>query len=871
MDERETAAQTSPAADDLRDSSPADAFPIVGIGASAGGLEALEHFLSGVPPDSGMAYVVVQHLDPTHKGMMPELLQRATTLPVVPARNGLKVRPDHVYVLPPNRDMSLLNGELYLFKPSAPRGQRLPIDFFLRSLAVDRRQQAVGVLLSGMGSDGTAGLRAIKENAGLALVQDPAGAAFPSMPQSGIDAGMVDIVAPATELPTRIIACLRQGAAADESDHVADGQLKSGLEKVLILMRAYNGQDFSHYKKSTLYRRIERRMGIHQIRRIADYVRLLQENPQELDLLFKEFLIGVTSFFRDPATWDSLRDVAFPTLFAHSPSGRALRAWVPGCSTGEEAYSLAIIFKEALERHKPAGRYSLQVFGTDLANDAVDQARQGHYSKSIEAEVSPDRLARYFTPTDDGYQVGKEVREMVIFAPQNMAQDPPFTKLDVLSCRNVLIYFAPDLQKKLLALFHYSLTPGGVLFLGNSETIGSDTTLFAPLDPKSRIYRRRDFPPHMLGVDFPTRFRAPHGAVSEVPATPPAANLQALADQLLLRQFAPAAVLANERGDIIYINGRTGRYLEPAAGKANWNVYAMARNGLSQALGSALQQVVSDHGRVECHDVSVGDDGKTRRIDLTVQYIEDPEPLRGMVMIVFAELRSKAPARRRTRAGAPSSREAELEEAVKQAQEEVRRLRDQMQTSSEELKSTNEELQSTNEELQSTNEELTTSKEEMQSLNEELQTVNVELQSKVDDLSRVNDDMQNLLNSTEIATIFLDERLHIRRFTPQAAHVIKLIGADVGRALSDLASDLDYPELEDDAREVLRSLIFSEKPVATRDGRWFRVRIMPYRTMQNLINGVVITFIDISVAKRLEAELRAAVTRIEDKPPGRPV
>jgi two-component system, chemotaxis family, CheB/CheR fusion protein len=867
--EREAALQASSPAEKSSGSSDDEAFPVVGIGASAGGLEALAQFFSGVPPDSGMAYVVVQHLDPTHKGMMPELLQRATTLPVVPAKNRLKVKPDHVYVLPPNRDMSILRGALHLFKPGAPRGQRLPIDFFLLSLAADRHQRAVGVLLSGMGSDGTAGLRAIKENAGLALVQDPATAAFPSMPQSAINTGMVDIVAAANQLPVRIVGYFRHGPSALEYVEAAGGQLRSGLEKVLVLLRAHTGQDFSHYKKSTLYRRIERRMGIHQIERIAGYVRLLQENPQELDLLFKEFLIGVTNFFRDPAAWDSLRDVAFPALFARSPSGRVLRAWVPGCSTGEEAYSLAITFKEALERHKPAGRYSLQIFATDLAIDAVEAARQGHYTDRIKAEVSADRLARFFIPTDDGYQLGKEVREMVIFASQNIAQDPPFTKLDVLSCRNVLIYFGSELQKKLLALFHYSLTPGGVLFLGNSETVGFGAELFAPLDAKARIYRRVDISPLGLAVDFPSHFQQFRGASSEAPAAAPAANLQHLADELLLRQFAPAAVLVNDRGDIIYINGRTGRYLEPAAGKANWNVYAMAREGLRQPLGSALQRVASEHGRVECNNVSVMDDGTTRRVDLTVQYVEAPEPLHGMIMIVFAELRTKARARRHPGAGRRSSNEVELEE-LQRARDEIRTLRDQMQTSGEELKSTNEELQSTNEELQSTNEELTTSKEEMQSLNEELQTVNVELQSKVDDLSRVNDDMQNLLNSTEVATVFLDDRLHVRRFTPQAAQIIKLIAADIGRPLSDLVSDLEYPELENDAREVLRTLIFSEKQVSARDGRWFTVRVMPYRTMANIINGVVITFIDISVAKRLEADLRATVARIEGEPPDTP-
>lgn len=842
-----------------------EAFPIVGIGASAGGLEALEQFLAKVPADSGMAYVIVQHLDPTHKGMMPDLLQRATAMPVVQARNRLKVKPDHVYVIPPNRDMSMLRGALYLFEPTAPRGLRLPIDFFLKSLAEDRHQLAVGVILSGMGSDGSAGMRAIKENAGLTLAQDPATAAFSAMPRSAIDAGLIDIVAPAAELPARILASLRHGAHPAAAESLVDGQLHSGLEKVLILLRAHNGQDFSLYKKTTLYRRIERRMGIHQIDRIATYVRFLQENPQELELLFREFLIGVTSFFRDPAAWDSLRDAALPPLLARGSANRVLRAWVPGCSTGEEAYSLALVFKEAMEKYKPAGRFSLHIFATDLDSDAIDRARQGRYPASIAADVSPERLARFFVATDDGYQVCKEIREMVVFAPQNLIQDPPFTKLDLLLCRNVLIYFSPELQRKLLPLFHYSLTPGGVLFLGNSEALGAATELFAPIDAKARVFRRIDIPAQAVDIDFPARFRSVPVGEGEARVSPPPANLQDLADQLLLRQFAPAAVLVNDRGDIVYINGRTGRYLEPAAGKANWNIYAMAREGLRAEIGSALYQVTRNRGRVERSDIRVSDDGATHRVGLVVQMVEDPEPLRGMVMIVFAEL----PALPEIRKGGPRTprgeREAQLERELQQARDEIRTLREEMQTSQEELKSANEELQSTNEELQSTNEELTTSKEEMQSLNEELQTVNIELQSKVDDLSSANNDMQNLLNSTEIATVFLDCRLHVRRFTPLATRIIKLIAADAGRPLSDLVTDLDYPALEADAREVLRTLIFSEKQIATRDGRWFTVRIMPYRTMDNVIEGVVITFIDISVAKRLEAELRAAVARGVEK------
>ena len=836
-----------------------ESFAIVGIGASAGGLEALEQFLGRVPAASGLAYVIVQHLDPTHKGMMPELLQRSTAMPVVQAKNRLKVKPDHVYVIPPNRDMSILRGILYLFDPTARRGLRLPIDFFLRSLADDLRQRAVGVILSGMGSDGSAGLRAIKENAGLAVAQDPVSAAFAAMPRSAIDAGLVDIVAPAAELPARILASLSHAPYAGAAEPAIDGQLQSGLEKVLILLRAHNGQDFSFYKKTTLYRRIERRMGVHQIDRIATYVRFLQENPQELELLFREFLIGVTNFFRDPAAWERLRDAALPPLLEHSPTGRVLRAWVPGCSTGEEAYSLAMIFREAIEKCRPAGRFSLQIFATDIDSDAIDRARQGHYPGDIVADVTPERLARFFVATDDGFQVSKEIREMVVFAPQNLIQDPPFTKLDLLLCRNLLIYFGAELQKKLLPLFHYSLAPGGVLFLGNSEALGSASDLFAPLDARSRIFRRIDAPAPAIEIDFPARFRSHPVGEGEAKAPPPPANLQSLADQLLLRQFAPAAVLVNDRGDIVYINGRTGRYLEPAAGRANWNVHAMAREGVRAEVGSALHQVTRQRGRIERTDLSMTDDGVTRRVGLVVQMIEEPEPLRGMVMIAFSELPSLPEPRRgggRTPRGA---REGILERELQQARDEIRTMRDEMQASQEELKSGNEELQSTNEELQSTNEEITTSKEEMQSLNEELQTVNIELQSKVDDLSCANNDMQNLLNSTEIATVFLDNRLHVRRFTPLATRVIKLIAADAGRPLSDLATDLDYPALQDDAREVLQRLRFSEKEIATRDGRWYTVRIMPYRTMDNVIEGVVITFIDISVAKRLEAELRAAL------------
>ena len=847
-----------------------NAFPIVGIGASAGGLEALELFLKHVPAGSGMAFVIVQHLDPTHKGIMVELLQRVTPMPVVQARDRLKVAPDRVYVIPPNKDMSILHGVLHLLEPAAPRGLRLPIDFFFRSLADDCQARSIGVILSGMGSDGTLGLRAIKEKAGVVFVQAPASAKFDGMPRSAIDAGLADVVAPAEELPGRIIDYLKHAPLIATPDPSREGKTQSALEKVFILLRTQTGHDFSLYKKSTIYRRVERRMGLHQIDKIATYVRFLRENPQETELLFKELLIGVTSFFRDPPAWEQLKDEVIPALLAAHPKGGVLRAWASGCSTGEEAYSLAMVFKEALERVKPAGNFSLQVFATDLDRDAIDRARAGVYPANIAADVSPERLRRFFVKDEHGYRVGKEIRETVVFAPQNVIMDPPFTKLDLLICRNLLIYLDPGMQKKLMPLFHYSLNPGGVLFLGSAETIGAFTDLFAPLAGKTRFYRRLDSALGTEPVEFPSSFfpDLPHAATVQPQARMPVPNLQTLADQLLLQRFSPAAVLTNDKGDILYISGRTGKYLEPAAGKANWNIFAMAREGLRYELNNALQKALRQKTAAGLKGVKVGTNGGVQAVDITVQPISEPAALQGMVMIVFTDVatppETKA-AGKTPRASARSASLAALERELQQAREETQTCREQMQTSQEELKSTNEELQSTNEELQSTNEELTTSKEEMQSLNEELQTVNHELQAKVDELSQANNDMKNLLDSTDIATLFLDDALNVRRFTPQTTSIIKLIAGDAGRPITDITTDLDYPGLAADAREVLRSLVFIEKQVATRDGRWFLVRIMPYRTLENRIDGVVITFSNITAAKTLEAQLRQTRSETEKR------
>jgi len=842
-------------------------FPIVGIGASAGGLEALEQFFENMPQHSGMAFVVIQHLDPTRAGIMPELLQRTTAMKVFQASDRLKVKPDCVYVIPPNKSMSLLNDALYLFDPVESRGLRLPIDIFFLSLADDRQEKSIGIILSGMGSDGSLGLKAIKEKNGMVLVQDPASAKFDSMPRNASEAVIADIVAPAEELPDKLINYLKYTPAI-KTDSRLESKNRSNLEKIIILLREQTGQDFSLYKKSTLFRRIERRKGIHQIDKIQNYVRFLQENPKEVEILFKELLIGVTSFFRDPAMWETLKVSILPDLINQLPDGYVLRAWVVGCSTGEEACSLAIIFKEALEKIKKHKNIHLQIFATDLDHDAIEKARKGVFSSNITANVSPDRIARFFTLEGEYYFLNTTIREMMVFAPQNVIKDPPFTRLDILMCRNMLIYMESELQIKLMALFNYSLNPNGIMVLGNAETLGNYDKGFVELDAKLKIFKRTLTPPSPGLDDFPSSFyRNKTEATKKMIPAKLVENIQTLADQILLQRFTPASVLVNGAGDIIYITGHTGKYLEPVAGKANWNIHAMAREGLRHELPGAFRKAMKNYDPVVIRNVKVGNEGGYQFIDLTVQRIETPDSIRGMVMVVFTDVPAIVEhyiASPKTGKQSSTRQQKEIEIELQRSYEELQSTREEMQTSQEELKSTNEELQSTNEELQSTNEELTTSKEEMQSLNEELQTLNAELQSKVSDFERSNDDMKNLLNSTEIATLFLDKDLNIRRFTDHMTKIFKLRPADVGRPFTDLVSDLKYPEIDIHARHVIKTLTSVETAISTHDGRWFNIRIMPYRTIDDRIDGLVMTFIDITMAKNLELELKKTNKVLEE-------
>ncbi|MEO8063768.1 MAG: chemotaxis protein CheB [Pseudomonadota bacterium] len=836
---------------------------VVGVGASAGGLAALEQFLSNVAPGSGLAFIVVQHLDPTHKALLAELLQRVTEMPVREASRNLRVEPNSVYVIPPNTEMSLVAGMLCLKRPHEPRGLRLPINVFFSSLASDLGERAIGVVLSGMGSDGTIGLQAIKAAGGLTAVQQPETAQFDMMPKSALAAGCGDIIAPPAQLPERILAYVAKvpDPSMAPAEPAQSTSAPNDLHGILRLLQARTRHDFSLYKPSTLHRRIERRMAIHGSATLTQYNDLLRQNPGEIDLLFKELLIGVTGFFRDPAVWEYVADVALPQLLARRSPGSKLRAWVIGCSTGEEAYSLAMAFTEALQRSAHPDDFSLQIFASDLSPDAIAIARRGRYPASIASDVSVKRRARFFTAQENHHQVKQNIRDMVLFAQHDVVLDPPFTKLDLIVCRNLLIYFDAALQRKLLPLYHYSLLPSGLLLLGTSETVGKFNALFSPVgDRKLRLYQREDggaaIAPDFMIKSLSRMYKInPESPLPPPDTTTPAIdNLQVAADQILLQQYAPAALVLNSSGDIVYISGRTGKYLEPAAGKANWNFHAMVREGLRAPIADALKQSAGQREPLILHGLKVNTPGGPQLVDVQVQCMQEPQALRGMTMIAFRDIPAGAAGRHRRKS--PTTVEAAHAFELQRLSDEIQTLREESRASKEELQSANEELQSTNEELQSTNEELTTSKEEMQSMNEELQTINSELQTKLDDLALAQSDMQNLLNSTEIAILFLDKHLNVRRYTERASKIVNVRESDVGRPLSDLTTSLQYPGLHQDALETLRTMVFSEKQMPTNDDRWFSVRILPYRRLDNVIDGVVITFVDITATKKVESTLR---------------
>jgi two-component system CheB/CheR fusion protein len=830
-------------------------FPIVGIGASAGGLEAFEQFFTHMPSNSGLGFVLIPHLAPKHKSILSDLLKKYTSMEVIQVEEGMRVEPNHVYVIPPNKDMAILNGILQLMEPVAEHGLKHPIDYFFRSLAQDLQEMAWCIILSGTGSEGALGLKAIKEGGGVVMVQDTKSAKYDGMPRSAIATNLVDYVLAPEKMGEQLLKYAN--GKYFKTTKQTEKPLKkpvNDIRKILILIRNKTGHDFSQYKQNTIIRRIEKRMAIHQISKTSDYVRYLQKNPAELDLLFRELLIGVTNFFRDPEAFKVLRENVIPLLLEGRSLDRVLRVWVPGCSTGEEAYSIAMVFREVISELKQ--NYKVQIFATEIDNNALEVARRGNYPESISVDVTQKYLEKFFTKEDNTYNIKNEIREMIVFAPQDVLRDPPFSKIDLLSNRNLLIYLGPELQKRLMRTFHYSLNSGGILFLGSSETIGREAELFSVFNKKWKFYRRKaGISPPLALADFYGGGRitaAPDVKDMDEIEKPKHLDLGKMTEKVLLESYAPPSAIINEKGDIHYIYGRTGKYLEPAPGKAHLNILEMAREGLRLELGTAIHKAVAKKREIVFKGLQIKTNGETQEINLKVKPIREPQALEGLLIVVFEELPKFGPSKgvRKIRHSAKGEEQLKaLEREIKTVKENLKANVEEMEASNEELKSSNEELQSTNEELQSTNEELETSKEELQSVNEELVTVNTEHQEKIDQLTLANNDLNNLLTSTEIATIFLDNDLQIRRFTPKVTKVIKLIPHDVGRPVTDLSTKLPDIDLAKVSRDVLKNLGTVEKEVQNLDGNWYIMRVMPYRTTENIIDGVVITFTDVTEMK----------------------
>ncbi len=848
-------------------------FPVVGIGASAGGLSALEALFDAMPESPGMAFVVVQHLSPDNASVLVELLQRHTALPVVQVTDGMAVAVDRVHVIPPGADLALSDGVLHLTPPAAPRGHHLSIDHFLRSLARAQRERAVAIVLSGTGSDGALGARAVKGEGGLVLAQTPESAEYEGMPRAAVATGMVDLVLDPARMPQALVELVAKRPAADAPDRPTLHD-PAAVRKICALLLAQTGHDFSQYKATTLVRRMERRMALAQITDTDEYLRHARENPHEVEALFRDLLIGVTHFFRDADAFRVLEQQVIPRLVETKPAQGVLRVWVCACSTGEEAYSLAILLHERIQQSAPGLR--LQVFATDIDAHAIEAARAGVFPDSIAADVPAERLARHFThdPQLGLYRVRKHIRDLLVFSEQDVTRDPPFSRLDLVSCRNLLIYLNTEVQQRLIPLFHYALLPGGVLFLGTSETVGDSARLYTVIDRKWKLFARLAADEGGSRLTLPDFVPPPPEAAlrRERIALPAAADetsgLRRIAEQALIAHYAQAAVLVNERGQILHILGRTGKFLEPADGDAALNILPMAREGLKRELTVALHRAVGQQQPVAFNGLRVKANGHWIVANLVVRPVEtSPGNAPSMVYLVVLEEAPNppvdGPAGDATGAGG-SERVLDLERELRAKDEYLQTTLEEMETTNEELKSTNEELQSVNEELQSTNEELETSKEELQSVNEELSTVNAELQDKVADLSRANNDMNNLLAGTGVGTVFVDHHLRIARFTPAATQVINLIPGDVGRPLEHVASNLvGYDRLIDDIRSVLDTLVPKEAEVQVRgSGAWYLMRIRPYRTMENLIEGAVVTLVDISERKKAEQSLRLSEARL---------
>ncbi len=832
---------------------------IVGIGASAGGLEACSRLVEGLPAGNGMAFILVQHLDPTHESMMVDLLAGHTSMTVRQATDGMPIEPDHLYVIPPGANLSVGNGALHLSPPQARHGARLPFDFLLHSLAVEYGARAICVILSGTGADGCIGLKAVKESGGLIIAQDPDEAGYDGMPRSAILTGAVDLILPVAQIPDalatydrRTVLTLKQNGSRPQ------GEAADWLPGIIDLLRASAGHDFSLYKPGTLQRRIERRMAMAAIGTdgIERYLEILRSDKRELELLAHDLLINVTSFFRDRQVFDLLAEKTVPDLVRGHPSDHPIRIWIAGCSTGEETYSLAMLFREAISATGNA--VQLQLFASDIDPEAVAGAREGLYPEAIEAEVSPERLARFFSKEDQNYRVLPELRAAVVFTVQDVLADPPFSRLDLVSCRNLLIYLRPEAQAKVIQAFHFALNEGGILLLGNAETIGNSGGRFELVSSTGRLYRH-------LG---PSRSAAPGPAIGggdgmraptrlvQSPAPSRQAALADLCRRLVLETYAPAAVLINRKHQCLFSLGPTDRYLRVAPGSPSIDLLAMARPGSRARLRSAVEQAAQQNARVVVAGGRLSGDDDPPSFSVDVRPV--PSEGESLFLVCFVDQPKSGREQGRTTAPADGSRVTELEHELEATRIELQGAVRELEFSSEEQKAINEEALSANEELQSTNEELLTSKEELQSLNEELTALNGQLQETLERQRTTSDDLQNVLYSTDVATLFLDPNLNIRFFTPATRLLFSILPGDIGRPLADLSSLTTDAALSADARNVLETFAPIEREIEARTGAWYIRRILPYRTQEGEVAGVVITFLDITERRHIRGALEAA-------------
>jgi two-component system CheB/CheR fusion protein len=822
---------------------------VVGVGASAGGLEALAALVHELALDS-MSFVVVQHLSPDYESSLPTLLSRSSrTITVVAAADGMKVEPNHVYVIPPNADLGILRGLLQVITPPALPHPRLPIDYFFCSLAADQGARAIGVVLSGTGSDGTVGLKSIKAAGGMTFAQDPSSAKYEGMPRAALDSGCVDF----TGTPAQIAAELMFLGKHPYHTAARSTQPRSrdGLNKILLSIRATFGNDLTYYKTATVERRLERRMALHKIESIEDYARLVQSNAQELRALYKDMLFGVTNFFRDPDSFETLSTTVLPQIADAKKGGASIRVWVPACSTGEEAYSLAIALLEVLEARGQDTR--VQIFATDVDEDSILAARRGRYPENIALDVSPERLRRFFVTDDDGYNVSRRVRDVVVFSTHDVAKDPPFSRLDLVSCRNLLIYLQPVMQKKVLRIFHYALNPTGFLMLGASESVGDAPDLFSVVDARSKIYLPKTtalLAPIDLGVGASAA--PPSPTIQPGGRLRPIVNLAQMAERKVLDLFGPPGVVINENFDVLHFRGRTAPYLEPAPGAATLNVLRLARPEIHADLRRAIAEALKDdrHVRVDC---SLSEGGQLRPFKLEVIPMPEPETRTRCLLVLFHAPEPTEPAPAVSvapRVEGADPRSTELERELMLTKEYLQNTIEELEGTNEELQSANEELQSANEELQSTNEELETSKEEMQSGNEELSTVNEELQHRMVELQQTYDDLVNVMNGVDNAVVIVGMDLRIRRFTHAAEKTLGLAPGDVGRSIAQVEAPGGGVRLGELAATVIDRLSTVEQEVRGGDGRWYALRVTPYQTVEHVIRGAVIVLADIDARRR---------------------